>query len=50
MRLGLLSRSALATPLADPFWTFISHGIAFTLGGISVVVLIAFYYGAGPEE
>jgi len=36
--------------LDDPFWSFISHGIAFTLGGIAVVLLIAFFYGAEPDE
>ncbi len=34
----------------DPFWAFITHGIAFTLGGLFVVLLIAVYYGAGPED
>jgi len=33
-----------------PLDEFVSHLIAFTLGGIFVVVLIAAYYGAGPEE
>lgn len=33
-----------------PLDEFITNLIWYTLGGISVVVLIATYYGAGPEE